>query len=123
LSTQTVVTQQFTPVEANLAIDIKPVVSGDEQVTLNIDVKISDFTDTPPIGPPPTSNSKFRSIIRVRNQDMVVLGGLERTEKDESASGTPILSRIPILKWLFSNRKKGTIKTVSIIFIRPTIQY
>jgi len=123
LSTQTVVTQQFTPVEANLAIDIKPVVSGDEQVTLNIDVKISDFTDTPPTGPPPTSNSKFRSIIRVRNQDMVVLGGLERTEKDESASGTPILSRIPILKWLFSNRKKGTIKTVSIIFIRPTIQY
>jgi len=123
LSTQTVVTQQFTPVEANLAIDIKPVVSGDEQVTLNIDVKIADFTETPLIGPPPTSTSKFKSIIRVRNQDMVVLGGLERTERNDSGSGTPLLSRIPILKWFFGSRNKSTTKTVSIIFIRPTIQY
>jgi len=123
LSTQTVVTQQFTPVEANLAIEIKPVVSGDEQVTLNIDVKISDFTDTPPLGPPPTSNSKFRSIIRVRNEEMVVLGGLERTERSDSGSGVPLLSRIPILKWLFSSRAKRNGKTVSVIFIKPTIQY
>lgn len=123
ISTSTVVTQQFTPIDANLSIDIKPVVSGDEQVTLNIDVKISDFTDIPLTGPPPTSNSKFRSIIRIRNQEMVVLGGLERTEADDSGSGVPLLARIPILKWLFSSRTKGTSKTVSIIFIKPTIQY
>lgn len=123
LNTSTVVTQQYTPIEANLSVDIRPVVSGDEQVTLNIDVKISDFTDLPLTGPPPTSNSKFKSIIRVRNQEMVVLGGLERTERDDSGSGVPLLSRIPILKWLFSSRSKSTGKTVSIIFIRPTIQY
>lgn len=123
LSTQTVVTQQFTPVEANLAIEIKPVVSGDEQVTLTIDVKIADFTEAPLTGPPPTSNSKFRSIIRVRNEEMVVLGGLERTEANETGSGMPILSRIPILKWFFSSRIKTRNKTVSVIFIKPTIQY
>lgn len=123
LSTQTVVTQQYNPVEANLSIGIKPVVSGDEQVTLSIDVKISDFTDAPPTGPPPTSNSRFKSIIRVKNEEMIVLGGLERIEDNQASSGVPILSRIPILKWLFSSRTKTHTKTVSVIFIKPTIQY
>ena len=124
LTAQTVVTQQFTPVEANLDIDIKPVVSGDNQVTLNIKVNISDFVGDPPLNqPPPTSTSKFESIIRAKNEDMIVLGGMERTESSESGSGVPFLSRIPILKWLFSSRSKGTSKVVTVVFIKPTIIY
>lgn len=124
LSPQTVVTQQYIPVEANLTIDIMPMVSGDEQVTLNIDVKISDFIGDPPNNaPPPSSNSKFKSIIRVRNEEMVVLGGIERNEKSETGSGIPLLSRIPVLKWLFSSRSRSTGKVVSIVFIKPTIVY
>lgn len=124
LNPQTVVTQNFTPVEANLSIKIKPIVSADEQVTLNIKVDISDFLGNPPANtPPPLATSKFESIIRVKNDEMVLLGGLERTEKTDSGSGVPILSRIPILKWFFSSREKGTNKIVSIVFIKPTIIY
>lgn len=124
LTTQTVVTQQFTAVEANLDIDIKPVVSGDNQVTLTIKVNISDFIGDPPLNaPPPTSTSKFESIVRARNEDMIVLGGIERTESSDSGSGVPILSRIPILKWLFSSRTKATSKVITVVFIKPTIIY
>lgn len=124
LNPQTVVTQQYFPVEANLSINILPIVSGDDQVTLNIDVNISDFIGTTPINqPPPSSNSKFKSIIRVKNDEMVILGGIERNEKSEEGSGTPILSRIPILKWFFSSRSKVNSKVVSVVFIRPTIIY
>jgi type IV pilus assembly protein PilQ len=124
LNPQTVVTEQFSSVDANLGINIKPVVSGDDQVTLNIDVNISDFLGEPtPNAPPPTSTSQFKSIIRVRNEEMVVLGGIERTEKNETASGVPLLSRIPVLKWLFSSRSKSRNKLVSIVFIKPTIIY
>lgn len=123
-SSQTLITRQFTPVEANLAINIKPVVSGDDQVTLNIKVDISDFIGNPgPNEPPPTSTSKFESIIRARNEDMIVLGGLERTESTSSGSGVPLLSRIPVLKWFFSRKEKGTNKVVTIVFIKPTITY
>lgn len=121
---QTVVTQQFFPVEANLGIEILPIVSGDDQVTLNIGVNISDFVGSTPINqPPPSSNSKFKSIIRVKNEEMIILGGIERTEKSEEASGVPFLSRIPILKWFFSSRSKTNNKVVSIVFIKPTIIY
>lgn len=124
LTTQTVVTEQFTPVDANLEIKIKPLVSGDNQVTLNIKVDISDFIGDPPANaPPPTSTSKFESIVRAKNEDMIILGGLERTESSESGSGVPILSRIPILKWLFSSKSKSNSKVVTIVFIKPTIIY
>jgi type IV pilus assembly protein PilQ len=124
LNAQTVVTEQFTEVNANLEIDIKPVVSGDDQVTLNIKVNISDFIGNPPLNaPPPKSTSKFSSIIRAKNEDMIVLGGLERTESSENGSGVPILSRIPVLKWLFSSREKSNNKVITLVFIKPTILY
>ncbi|QQT28363.1 secretin and TonB N-terminal domain-containing protein [Sphingobacterium spiritivorum] len=124
LQTTTVTTEQFTPVEANMNIDIKPIISGDDQITLKITVDISDFVGTVKDGqPPPTSTSKFESIIRARNEDMIVLGGIERTENSSSGSGVPLLSRIPVLKWLFSSREKTTNKVVSVVFIKPTIIY
>jgi type IV pilus assembly protein PilQ len=125
LSPQTVVTQQFIPVEANLSIDITPFVAGDDAVTMHIAVSISNFTSTTTNinQPPPTSTSKFKSIIRVRNEEMIVLGGIERNVKSETGSGWPILSRIPILKWIFSSRSKSDSKVISIVFIKPTIIY
>ena len=124
LTTQTVITEQFTPVDANLTINIKPIVSGDDQVTLNISIDISDFIgNPPPNAPPPTSTSKFSSIIRAKNEDMIVLGGLERTEQSESGSGVPLLSRIPVLKWLFSSREKANNKVVTLVFLKPVISY
>lgn len=124
LSPQTVVTQQYIPVEANLTVDITPFVSGDDEVTMHIGVNITNFTATTAINqPPPTSTSKFKSIIRVHNQDMIVLGGIETTTKNETGSGIPLLSSIPILKWIFSTRTKSNSKIVSIVFIKPTITY
>mgnify|MGYP001183752666 CR=1 FL=1 len=123
LTPQTVVTEQYNAVQANLSVNIKPIVSGDDQVTLNIDVSITDFTDSPVSGPPPSSTSQFKSIVRVRNEEMVVLGGLERTESSEGGSGVPLLSRIPVIKWLFSSKTNSKNKIVSVVFIKPTIIY
>lgn len=121
-SPTSIYTQQYNKVDANMIINIKPVVSGDDQVTLGIKVDITDFIGTPPTNAPaPTSTSKFESLIRAHNEDMIVLGGLERTQESEDASGTPILSRIPILKWIFSTRSKTTSKVVTLVFIKPTI--
>jgi type IV pilus assembly protein PilQ len=121
-STQSIFTTQFQKTEANLAINIKPLVSGDDQVTLNIDVSISDFIGTPTQdAPPPKSNSKFNTIIRAHNEDMIVLGGIERTAKGVSSGGIPLLSRIPILKYIFSRRSRQDDKIVTVVFIKPTI--
>jgi type IV pilus assembly protein PilQ len=121
-TTITSLSTTYSKSDANLSIDIKPVVSGNEQVTLGIKVDISDFTSIPTDGsPPPTSTSKFESSIRVNNEDMIVLGGIERNEKDDNSSGIPLLSRIPVLKWIFSSKTKTNSKIVTLVFIKPTI--
>ncbi|MDB5089160.1 MAG: outD [Mucilaginibacter sp.] len=117
-----VFTNIYTPVEANLSVDIKPLVSGDDQVTLGIKVNISDFTSIPTDGsPPPQSISKFETSLRVHSEDTILLGGIERTENDSGGSGFPILSRIPILKWIFGSRTKSSSKVVTVLFIKSTI--
>ena len=115
---------RYEKVEANLAIKIVPFVSTNEDITLSIDAEFSDFIDPTVDGAPPgNATRKFISKIRVRNQEMIVLGGLEEVADSESGSGVPFLSRVPILKWLFSSRSKVERNNRLIIFLKPTIVY
>lgn len=115
---------RYEKVEANLDIKILPFVSANEDITLSIDAEFSDFIDPTVEGAPPgNATRKFISKIRIRNEEMIVLGGLEEASDSESGSGVPFLSRIPVLKWLFSSRSKTERNSRLIIFIKPTIVY
>ena len=122
---QTAVTSQtYKSVQADLQITIKPFVSEDEQISLTIDFIQATFT--PGLGgtaPPGQISRSFNSIIRVRNDDMILLGGLEIESKNEAGDGVPGASRIPFLKWLFGTRKKEKSITKLHIFIRPHVTY
>jgi type IV pilus assembly protein PilQ len=121
---QNVITHVYKPVNAELAITINPRVTGDEQVTLDITVKQSTFTARISSTAPPGNTSRdFKSIIRVRNGEMIMIGGLEEDILNESGSGIPLLSRIPVIKWFFSSRTKAKSKAKLTIFIKPTVIY
>lgn len=112
----------YKSVTAELAVTIKPIVSGDDQITLDILVEQSDFTERISNEAPPGSvNRRFESLIRVKNQELIILGGLEEKRYQDSSTGTPLLSRIPIIKWLFSSRTRQDQKSKLTIFIKPTI--
>ncbi|PZO26771.1 MAG: type II and III secretion system protein [Flavobacteriaceae bacterium] len=110
--------------DANLSVAIKPFVSTDENVTLNITVEKSSFLGRAGENAPPgKATQKFESLVRVKNSEMVLLGGLDELEKENSGTGTPLLSRIPVLKWFFSSRKKAKSTSKLHIFIKPTVVY
>lgn len=109
---------------ANLSVTIKPFVSADEYVTLTITVSQQDFgTKVDETAPPNLTNQTFESVIRVKNGEVILLGGLEKKQVTNSGSGAPILSRIPILKWFFSSREKSREKSKLHIIVRPTVTY
>jgi type II secretory pathway component GspD/PulD (secretin) len=54
---------------------------------------------------------------------MIMLGGLEENQTNNSGSGLPFLSRIPILRWFFGSRTKTKSKSKLTIFIKPTVIY
>ncbi|HAF28405.1 MAG TPA: hypothetical protein DCG75_05090 [Bacteroidales bacterium] len=115
---------EYKSVDADLDITIRPVVSGDNQITLTISVKQSDFDLTSSLGegaPPNKKNKEFKSTIRIKNEEVIILGGLEQNQIVDSGNGIPFLSRIPILKWIFSSKTKSNSKAKLNIFIKPTI--
>ncbi|MCV9932937.1 type II and III secretion system protein [Flavobacterium sp. LS1R47] len=110
--------------DANLSVTIKPYVSTDENVTLTIAVEKSSFlARMGEDAPPGKATQKFESLVRVKNGEMILLGGLDELKKENSGSGTPLLSRIPLIKWFFSSRKKGKSDSKLHIFIKPTVIY
>jgi type IV pilus assembly protein PilQ len=112
------------PTEANLSVFIKPYVSKDEQVTLNINVEKSAFLGRAgEDAPPDKATQRFESLVRVKNNEMILLGGLDELDRQNSGSGTPWLSRIPVIKWFFSSKRKSRSKSKLHVFIKPTIVY
>ncbi len=115
---------QWKSTEANLSLNITPFVSKDEQITLTIVVEKSNFLGRAGKNAPPgKTTQQFESLVRVRNGEMILLGGLDELEKEDSGSGVPILSRIPIIKWFFSHKKKSKEKSKLHVFIKPSVVY
>ncbi len=123
-STTTVTGIVFKELQANFAVTIKPVVSGDEQITLDISVEQSTFTEQfTKNGPYGRLSRNFKSSIRVKNNDMILLGGLDEKNTNDAGQGVPLLSRIPVLKWIFSSRSSSSKKNKLAILIHPTVYY
>ena len=121
---QNIITKQYKSVKADFTLKIKPIISGNEQITLEIKVEQSDFTGRiSPEAPPGAVTRNFESLIRVKNEEMILLGGLEAKNLNDVGSGTPFLSRIPVIKWFFSSRTKDRSFTKLNIFIKPVIIY
>lgn len=111
-------------VEANFVLDITPYVSLDSVITLQINLNQAEFTireSSDEDAPPGMVKRSFNSIIKVKDQEMVLLGGIEKNITDTSSRGLPFLARIPILRLLFGNTTKIKTSERLNVFIKPTI--
>lgn len=113
---------QWKNIEANLSLDITPFVSLDSCITMQINLSQSEYTEREAeYAPPGTTTRSFNSIIKVRNEEMVLLGGLERNMSSRTSRGLPFIARIPVLRWLFGSTSKNKSMQKLNIFIKPTI--
>lgn len=112
-------------IDANLELTITPFVSSDSTLTLTINIIQTEFADDQidekKETPPSTATRSFESILRVKNGEMVLLGGIEKSSKNDSSSGIPFLARIPVLKWLFGSSVRSRSSQKLNVFIQPTI--
>ncbi len=128
IGTQNPATSEITnyqPIDAELSLDVKPLVSGDGIVTLDIKVIQSNFNGEriAQNAPPGINSREFTSLVKARNNDIIVLGGLEEKLKDDTGTGVPFLARIPVIKWLFSKRSREDSRSKLTVLIKPTIIY
>lgn len=109
-------------IDASLTVKITPYVSEENKITLNIDISESEFTEREDEeAPPGTTSRSFKSIIRVENEEVVLLGGIERSKREKSSEGLPFIARVPVLKWLFGSTSDNKSEHKLNVFIKPTI--
>lgn len=115
---------QFKELKADFTIEVTPYISADENVTLYVNVDQTDFLgEIQTNAPSPQVTRTLSSQIRVKNGEMIVIGGLEGKRREDSGQGVPFLSRIPVIKWFFSKRKNTKNNSKLLIFIKPVITY
>ncbi len=68
--------------------------------------------------------ARFResdSVIRAKDGDVVVIGGLMKQQNVEQVSKVPFLGDVPALGHLFRNTSNVTQKTELVILLKPTV--
>lgn len=130
-STTTSNTVELTPFFSGIALDVTPQISREGDIILHVHPTVSEvrdqtksFTVSGEEESLPLAFSSVRqsdSIVRARNGQVVVIGGLMRESSQQRRFGTPGLSRIPFLGQAFGSRKEDTIKTELVILLRPIV--
>ncbi len=122
---------ELTPFFSGIALDVTPQISRNGDVILHIHPTVSEVTDqtksftvagqaeTLPLAF--SSVRQSDSVIRARNGQVVVIGGLMRESSDQRRAGTPGVSRIPLLGQAFGSRQERTVKTELVILLRPIV--
>jgi type IV pilus assembly protein PilQ len=57
----------------------------------------------------------------INDGDTIVIGGIIKTNKRELERGFPILSKIPVLGYLFKSKTSSDEKEELLIFLTPSI--
>ena len=68
-----------------------------------------------------TTKREASTLVRVKNGQTVVIGGILTSRELESVRKVPLLGDIPILGWLFTSKTTSKNTTDLVIFITPTI--
>jgi len=117
-----VLTGGVTSVTAGLSLSILPLLVGEDQIKLTVDINNSQPDEGSAVdGIPGILKNAANTSVIVKNGQTAILAGLIKHNKSNSTSGVPILSSIPILGWLFSSNSKNDKNNELVIFITPTV--
>lgn len=111
-------------VEASFVLDMTPTVSADSTITIRIDLNQDEFTERDSgdlTAPPGMTKRGFNSIVKVKDGEMILLGGIEKNLLDDTSRGLPWISRVPILRFLLGDITKTKETQKLNVFIRPSI--
>lgn len=107
--------------DATVQLVVKPHIVDSDNIILQVSQKADFANGFTPDGTPIISTRKASTMVKVKNGQTIVIGGLMRDSMVKSESKVPVLGSIPILGLLFRNKKTTRVKTELIIFIRPII--
>jgi general secretion pathway protein D len=113
------VNTQFQYQDVGVNIEMTPNIHFDHDVTLKIKIEVSAESGTETISgvtEPIISQRVVDQVIRLREGEASILGGIQDKQEAINWNGVPGLSAIPILKYIFGSRDH-TIQDDDIVFV------
>lgn len=126
-------TPEYSAVFSGIALDVTPQISANNEVILHVHPSVSDTSELPrSIGRDNTGRDiqvefaqtnvrESDTIIKAKNGEIVVIGGLMQSTLSDSESKVPVIGSVPVLGKLFSRVSKVERKKELIILIKPTV--
>lgn len=118
------VNTQFQYQDVGVNVDITPRVHAGRDVSLKVVLEVSSVTGRVNIGgieQPVISQRRIEHDIRLRDNEVSILGGLFEQAERKSVSGWPGLSRIPLLRYFFSGESAEGAENEVLILLTPRI--
>jgi len=113
----------FQYLQTGVKLQVKPSVSSNGLVRLEVNQTYSTPGTSSGGMNPPIKNRSAQTIISVPDGKSVLIGGMIQETKTNSDDGVPILSRIPLIKYFFTNKSVNTSKSELILIITPRVLY
>jgi type IV pilus assembly protein PilQ len=110
-------------VEARLSLEVTPHITADGSVLMTIKAENNqpDPSNSGANGQPAIQKKEAATQVLVKDADTTVIGGIYVRASSSSQSGVPLLSKIPVLGFLFKNYRELENRTELLIFITPRI--
>ncbi len=109
--------------DTGVILTVTPRVNAGGLVTMEVLQEVSDVisTTTSDLNSPTIQQRSIESTVAVQSGDTVALGGLIQDRDEESQSGLPLLSEIPILGNLFKSTNNAKRRTELLVLITPRV--
>lgn len=130
-STNTSTDVELTPFFSGISLDVTPQIDDQGNVLLHVHpavIEVSEERKEIDFGTNsltlPLATSSIResdSVIRAQDGDVVVIGGLMKSNTFDQVSKVPFLGDVPALGHLFRNTTKLTQKTELVILLKPSV--
>jgi type II secretory pathway component GspD/PulD (secretin) len=118
------ITPIITPDKKNVLLNIVTELReflGMQQYTVDLPVVNADLATSYTIPLPETEISRVETRVSVPDKATLLLGGQRLTTDVDKEAGVPVLSKVPVLGRLFSNRSKVKDSQILLILVKPTI--
>lgn len=106
-------------IPATLTVSITPRIASLNRLNLDINIDISNYTSSSGFD---RNTRKIQTNVNMNGKNQIlVLGGLTRFDETDDVTQTPLLSKIPLIGWLFKGKAKTRVETELGVFIKPTV--
>ena len=106
-------------IPAGITLQIRPRLSRNNEITATVNCEVSEVTEIGTSGLPLVTKRTASTKIRVKDNEIIAIGGLVQEKTISSQKKIPFLGDIPVLGYVFSHTKREKVQTEIAIFIAP----